>query len=35
MDQLLSKSCKNINNTDVSLFQTYLPRLHDNILKFY
>ena len=32
---LLSKFCKNKNNTDFSLDQKYLLKLHENILKYY
>ena len=33
--QLLSKINKNKNNTDISLYQIYLQKLHENILKYY
>ena len=35
MGKLLSKLCKNENNTDISLYLIYLPKLHENILKYY
>ena len=35
MGKLLSKLCENENNTDTSLYQVYLPKLHENILKYY
>ena len=31
MCKLTSKLCKNINNTEISLYQ--IPKLHENILK--
>ena len=34
MGKILSKSNKNENNTDILLYQIYLPRLHENILKY-
>ena len=30
----LSELCKNENNTDISLYPIYLPKLHENILKY-
>ena len=33
--KLSSKLCKSINNTDISFYQIYLPKLHENILKYY
>ena len=35
MGQLSSKLYKNKNNTDISLYEMYKPKLHDNILKYY
>ena len=35
MDKLTSKLVKNVNNYYISLYQIYLPKLHENILKFY
>ena len=35
MDKLLSKLCKKENSTDISLYQIYLPKLYENILKYY
>ena len=35
MSKLSSKSCKIQNDTDISLYQIYLPKLLENILKFY
>ena len=34
MSKLSSKLCKNVNNTDISLYQIYLLKLHENILKY-
>ena len=34
IDKLLSKLSKNENNTDISLYQIYLGKLHENILKY-
>ena len=34
MSKLLSKLCKNENNTDISLYQTYLQKFHKNILRY-
>ena len=31
----LSKLCKNENNTDLPLYQMDLPKLPENILKYY
>ena len=33
--KFLSKLCKNENNTNISLYQIYLPKLQENILKYY
>ena len=33
MDKLSSKICRNKNNTDISLYQIYFTKLHENILK--
>ena len=35
MSKLLSKLRKNENNTDIPLYQIYLPQLHENIWKYY
>ena len=35
MSILSSKFCKNKNNTDISLYQTWLLTLHENILQYY
>ena len=35
MGKLSSKLDKNENNTDISLHQIYLSKLHENILKYY
>ena len=35
MGILLFELRKNENNTDVSLYQTYSLKLHENILKYY
>ena len=35
MGKLSSKLCKNENYIDVPLYQIYLPKLHENILKYY
>ena len=35
MAKLSSKLWKNENNTDISLYRIYLPKLHENILKYY
>ena len=35
MGQLSCKLLKNKNNTGISLNQTYLPKLEENILKYY
>ncbi len=35
MSKLSSKLRKNENNTDISFYQIYLPKLHKNILKYY
>ena len=35
MGQLLSKYAKIKNNTDFLLYKIYLPKLHENILKYY
>ena len=35
MDQLSSKSHKKENKTDILLYQIYLPKLHENIWKYY
>ena len=32
--KLSSKFHKNENNIDISLYQIYLPKLHENILKY-
>ena len=34
MSELSSKLRKNENNIDMSLYQTYLAKLHENILKY-
>ena len=34
MDKLPSKFYKNENNTDISLYQLYLSKLNENILKY-
>ena len=31
----MSKLCKNENNIDISLYQIYLPKWHENIMKYY
>ena len=31
----LSQLCKYENNTDISLYQLYLTKLHENIFKYY
>ena len=33
--KFLSKLCKTENNTNISLYPIYLPKLHENILKYY
>ena len=33
--KLLSKLHKNENNTDISLYQIYLPKLYENSFKYY
>ena len=35
MSKLSSKSCKNKNNTYITLCQIYLLKLHENIQKYY
>ena len=35
MGKLSSKLHKTENNTDISLNQIYLPKLYENILKYY
>ena len=35
MGKLPSKLCKNENNTDILIYQLYLPKLHENIVKYY
>ena len=35
MGKVLSKFHKNENNTEASLYKLYLPKLHENILKYY
>ena len=35
MGQLLSKLCKNEKITDISFYQMHLPKLLENILKYY
>ena len=35
MHKLLTKLHKNENDFDISLYQIYLPKLHENILKNY
>ena len=35
IDELSSKLHKNGNNYDISLYQIYLPKLYENILKYY
>ena len=35
MGKLSSKLRKNENNTEISCYQDYLPKLHENILKYY
>ena len=35
MSKLTCKLHKTENNTDISLYQMYLPKLHENILKYY
>ena len=35
MSVLLSKIHKKENNTDISLYQIYLSKLYENILKYY
>ena len=35
MDQLSSKICRKEKNTDISLYQIYLSKLHESILKYY
>ena len=35
MIKLSSKLRRNENNTDISLYQIYLPKLYENILKYY
>ena len=35
MSKLLSKLHKNQNSTDTSLYQIYLPKLHEDTLKYY
>ena len=35
MCRLLFKLCKNENNSDISLYLIYFPKLHENISKYY
>ena len=35
MSNLSSKLRKKENNTDIALYPIYLPKLHENILKYY
>ena len=35
MGKLSSKLRKNENNTDISFYQIYLPKLYENIFKYY
>ena len=34
MSKLSSKLCRNENNIEISFYQIYLPKLHENILKY-
>ena len=35
MNKVSFEYCKNENNADISIYQIYLPKLHENILKYY
>ena len=35
MGRLMSKFYKNENNTDIALYQVYLPMFHENIMKYF
>ena len=35
MGELLSKLRKKEHNTDTSIYQIYLPKLHESIMKYY
>ena len=35
MSKLSSKLHKNKNNTDILIYLIYLPKIHENILKYY
>ena len=35
MGKLKSKLCKSENDMDILLYWIYLPKLHENILKYY